>query len=176
MILPTFVEVDPGPDFTADVLLVTLPQPSLWSVFTARVGDHFERWKRRPEFAQEFAFALTIALVMLTVVPGSPLRELPRQALSLVQMADPAPASGEDGTAQVNGTVGGQLRQGLRARGERLGAGFDRLGTHVLGTGQGLVDGDLEMVGENASQIGCDLQRLWKGVQAPAVDPGTICG
>jgi hypothetical protein len=175
-ILPTFAEVDPGPDFTAEVLLVTLPRPSLWSVFTTRVRDHFERWKQRPEFAQEFAFALTITLVLLTVLPGSPLRELPHQALSVIQMADPASASAQDGTAQIAGTVGGQLRQGMRARGERLGSGFDRLGTHVLGTGRGLVDGDLEMVGENASQIGCDFQRLWKGVQAPAVDPETICG
>ena len=176
VILPTFAEVDPGPDFTADLLLVTLPQPSLWSVFRTRVRDHFERWKRRPEFAQEFAFALTIALVLLTMVPGSPLRELPRQALSVVQMSDSAVASAQEGTVQIAGTVGVQLRQGLRARGERLGSGFDRLGTHVLGTGRGLVDGDLEMVGENASQIGCDFQRLWKGVQAPAVDPETICG
>ena len=175
-ILPTLAEADPGPGFTADVLLVTLPQPSLWSVFSTRVRDHFERWKRREEFAQEFAFALTVTLVVLTVIPGSPLRELPRQALSVIQMADPVPVSGQAGTDGIAGTVGGQMRQGLQARGERLETGFDRLGTHVLGTGRGLVDGDLEMVGENASQIGCDLQRLWKGVQAPAVDPKTICG
>jgi hypothetical protein len=175
-ILPTFAAVDPGPDFTAEVLLATLPQSSLWSVFQTRMRDHFERWQRRPEFAQEFSFALTIALVLLTAVPGSPLRELPGQALSVIQLVAPGGASGEEEPVELAGTVGGQLRLGLRARGERLGAGFDRLGTHVLGAGRGLVDGDLEMVGENAGQIGCDFQRLWTGVQKPEVDPTTICG
>lgn len=175
-ILPTFAAVDPGPDFTAEVLLATLPQPSLWSVFATRMRDHFERWQRRPEFAQEFSFALTIVLVLLTAVPGSPLRELPRQALSVVQLVAAGESSGEAETGELTGTVGGQLRLGMRARGERLGDGFDRLGTHVLGAGRGLVDGDLETVGENAGQIGCDFQRLWTGVRKPEVDPTTICG
>lgn len=168
-ILPTLASRDPGPDFTADVLLATLPRPSLWAVFGLRAREHLARWSHREEFAQEFSFALTVLLVAVCALPGSPLRELPRQALSIVQAAAAAEAPAE-------GTVGGQLRQGLNARGERLEDGFDRLGTHVLGTGRGLVDGDLEVMGENAGRIGCDLQRLWEGVRSPAVDPDSICG
>jgi hypothetical protein len=168
-ILPTFAEVDPGPDFTAEVLLATLEKPSLWDVFITRVGDHLRRWQRRPAFAQELSYALTVALLLITVIPGSPLSGLPRQALSLVQVQE------AEAGIEAHGTVGAELRRGMRARGERLGTGFDRLGTHVIGAGRGLVDGDLEEVGENASQIGCDLRRLWTGVRAPAVDPESVC-
>jgi hypothetical protein len=175
-LLPTLAERDPGPDFTAEVLLATLPGPSLGSVFVRRVRDHVDRWQRRPEFAQELSFVLTLALLVVTFLPGSPLRDVPRQALSVVQLS----GSGTELSAAVGGdgegTVGHELRQGLRMRGERLGVGFDRLGTHVLQTGKGLVDGDLQQVGEGASQIGCDLRRLWKGVQSPATDPDSVCG
>jgi hypothetical protein len=164
-ILPGFASLDPGPDFTAEVLLATLDEPSLWDVFITRVGDYARRWQQRPAFAQELSYALTLALVLITVVPGSPLQDLPRQALSVLQV----PSAGAEPEA-LDGTVGGQLRQELSARGERLGAGFDRLGTHVIGAGRGLVDG------ENAGQIGCDLRRLWTGVREPAVDPDSICG
>jgi hypothetical protein len=170
-ILPTFASVDPGPDFTAEVLLATLDKPSLWDVFVTRVGDYLRRWQQRQAFAQELSYALTLALVLFTVIPGSPMQGLPRQALSLLQVT-----SLESEPVELDGTVGGQLRQGMRARGERLGAGFDRLGTHVIGAGRGLVEGDLEEVGENAGQIGCDLQRLWTGVREPAVEPDSICG
>jgi len=169
-ILPTFAEVDPGPDFTAEVLLATLERPSLWNVFLTRMGDHLRRWPRRPSFAQELSYALTVALLLITVIPGSPLSELPRHALSLVQVQESSAVFDDEGT------VGAGLRREVRARGERLGDGFDRLGTHVIGTGRGLVDGDLEVVGENAGQIGCDLRRLWTGVTAPVVDPDSICG
>lgn len=168
-VLPTFAEVDPGPDFTAEVLLATLEKPSLWDVFITRVGDHVRRWQRRPSFAQELSYALTVALLLITIVPGSPLSGLPRQALSLVQVQE------SGASMDTQGTVGAGLRREMRARGERLGAGFDRLGTHVIGTGRGLVEGDLEEVGENASQIGCDLRRLWTGVREPAVDPDSVC-
>jgi hypothetical protein len=169
-ILPTFASVDPGPDFTAEVLLATLEKPSLWWVFLTRVRDYLRRWQQRPAFAQELSYALTVALVLVTVMPGSPLSGLPRQALSLVTFQESAVAT------ELQGTVGVELRHEVRARGERLGAGFDRLGTHVIGTGRGLVEGDLEVMGENASQIGCDLRRLWTGVKAPEVDPESICG
>ena len=170
-ILPTFASIDPGPDFTAEVLLATLEKPSLWDVFVTRIGDYARRWQQRPAFAQELSYALTVGLVLLTIIPGSPLQGLPRQALSVVQVA-----SADEETTDLQGTVGVQLRQEVQARGERLGAGFDRLGTHVIGAGRGLVDGDLEVVGENAGQFGCDLRRLWTGVRAPAVDPDSICG
>jgi hypothetical protein len=175
-LLPTLAEFDPGPDFTAEVLLATLPGPSLVSVFLRRVRDHVERWQRRPEFAQELSFVLTLALLLVTFLPGSPLRDIPRQALSVVQLAGPGGEVGGVGGSDAEGTVGHELRQGLRMRGERLGVGFDRLGTHVLQTGKGIVDGDLQEVGESASLIGCDLRRLWKGVQSPATDPDSVCG
>ena len=170
-ILPSFASQDPGPDFTAEVLLATLERPSLWKVFVTRVTDHLRSWQRRPAFAQELSYALTVALVLITVVPGSPLQDLPRQALSILQIS-----ATEEAGSNLQGTVGAELRQEVRARSERLGAGFDRLGTHVIGAGRGLVDGDLEAVGENASLIGCDLRRLWTGVKAPAVDPESVCG
>lgn len=174
LILPTLASADPGPDFTAGVLLATLPRPSLWSVFLTRMRDHFARWRRRPEFAQELSFALTVLLVLVTLVPGSPLQDAPRQALSLVQVTAAGPVGAPTAVVE-EGTVGLRLRHGLRTRGERLGAGFDRLGGHVLGAGRGLVDGDLSVVEENAGRIGCDLRRLWKGVREPAVDPDAVC-
>jgi predicted anti-sigma-YlaC factor YlaD len=174
VILPTFASEDPGPDFTAEVLLETLERPSLWKVFVTRVTDHFRSWQRRPAFAQELSYALTVALVLITVVPGSPLSDVPRQALSVIQVT--SGGADVETEAALEGTVGAQLRLEVRARSERLGVGFDRLGTHVIGTGRGLVDGDLDAVGENAGQIGCDLRRLWTGVREPAVDPESVCG
>lgn len=174
-LLPTLAHRDPGPDFTAAVLLQTLPRPSLWSVFRTRLRDHIDHWRRRPDFAQEMSFALTVLLVLVTLVPGSPMQDLPRQALSLVQVVSPDEVVAA-GPAPGDGTVGHRLRHGLQARGERLGDGLDRLSGHVLGAGKGLVEGDLGMVEENAGRIGCDLRRLWTGVTEPAIEPASVCG
>ena len=105
-ILPTFAHVEPGPDFTAEVLLATLEQPSLWDVFITRVGDHLRSWQRRPAFAQELSYALTVALLLITIIPGTPLSGLPRQALSLVQVQE------SEAEMDAQGTIGARAASG----------------------------------------------------------------
>lgn len=90
-LLPDMAEVDPGPEFTAGVLARTTQKPLAARARQAaadRLPDRLRRWWQtqvmRPGFAAEFAYAATLILVLLTAVPGAPLRGTPGQALDAV--------------------------------------------------------------------------------------------
>jgi len=110
-VLPQLAVVDPGEAFTASVLARTsrrqrldLPSPA-----TARpsgmagVMDHVGRWWAErilvPGFAPRVAYVATVVLVLLTSVPGAPLRAVPGAALKLMT-AGPAVLPGTAGAAQ----------------------------------------------------------------------------
>ena len=93
-LLPELAEVDPGPDFLAGVLARTSRAPAEAALDEARPGvfgrllrrgHHW--WRRqvqRPAFAVEFAYAATLVLLLLTAVPGAPLKGTPDRALRVV--------------------------------------------------------------------------------------------
>jgi anti-sigma factor RsiW len=185
--LPALREVDPGPDFLSDVLMSTLPQPSLLEVFLVRVRERVSRWQRRSTQPQEMAFALTVVLVLLTSVPGAPLEGAPAQALSLVRgeaIAAEAEAPLREAWTAVQssrpvttlGTKREHVLEGFDRRADRAMRDFDRLGDHFVGMGRSLLQADMAEAGLWASRIGCDVESLWKGLRDPAQEPEGECG
>lgn len=91
--LPTMAELTPDLAFTRDVLAATLP-------VAARLRRWWRatwpRWVRRPRFAWEAAYVVTLILTLLVTLPGSPAAALPSKALALARSEPPriaAPAS-----------------------------------------------------------------------------------
>jgi hypothetical protein len=94
-LLPAMAEIDPGPAFTAAVMARTtgrnrarvteLAVPSGPAGLMDRVGRWWDRQILRPGFAAQLAYAATVVLVLLTAVPGAPLKGVPGKALEIVQ-------------------------------------------------------------------------------------------
>lgn len=82
--LPGLAEVRPDPAFADDVLAATLPAAVRWRRWWRRIRvESWPRWVRRPRFAWEAAFALTLVLVPTLAAAGSPLRPLGERAMEL---------------------------------------------------------------------------------------------
>lgn len=82
--LPGLAEVRPDSSFADDVLAATLPAAVRWRRWWRRIRvESWPRWVRRPRFAWEAAFALTLVLVPAVAAAGSPLRPLGERAMEL---------------------------------------------------------------------------------------------
>jgi len=99
-LLPAMAEIDPGEDFTAAVLDATARRrirESAGPAGAAGLMDRLGRWWGRrilePHFAVQTAYAATIVLVLLTALPGAPLKGAPGKALEVIQ-AGPAALPG----------------------------------------------------------------------------------
>ncbi len=158
-LLPEMAEINPGPAFTARILGSTSGRAPAIAPFPAvpmgpagvmdRVGSWWDRQILRPGFAAQLAYAATVVLVLLTSVPGAPLKGVPGKALEIVQagpvtvpVVGPAldKASGWVGTradkavtnarSDVNRRV--QITENsLGRRGDRTAGGRRDLGIHV---------------------------------------------
>lgn len=111
--LPELAELDPGPVFTARVLAATSQRP-------ARARD-FAWWQRqwdalvrRPRFAIEAAYALTLCLVLVT---GNPLSALEWTAARVEPVARERIAAGVDVLDQTIERRLGPIRDRLAERG-----------------------------------------------------------
>lgn len=94
-VLPQLAVVDPGEAFTTAVLgrtsrrqRLAMPAPSARPGGVPGLMDRVGRWWGDrilvPGFAARVAYAATVVLVLLTSVPGAPLRGVPRAALELM--------------------------------------------------------------------------------------------
>jgi|GEM_PF-1340088 len=97
--LQDLAELDPGPAFTRRVLDQTSginvtglvhassgvsQAPGLLGMLE-RLAQWWERQVFKPRFAMQAAYAATVVLVLLTSIPGSPLKGTPNRALQAVQ-------------------------------------------------------------------------------------------
>lgn len=109
-VLPQLAVVAPGEAFTNAVLARTtrrqrlaLPAPATRPGGVPGLMDRVGRWWSdrilTPGFAPRVAYAATVVLVLLTAVPGAPLRGVPDAALKLVT-AGPAALPGVEPVAQ----------------------------------------------------------------------------
>lgn len=107
--LDSMAVVDPGEAFTRRVLARTSGAAAIEAErrrLTGAAGlmDRLGRWWeeriQRPAFAMQAAYAATVVLVLLTAAPGAPLKQLPGQALELVQ-------AGPDESSVVGRALGG---------------------------------------------------------------------
>ncbi len=92
-LLPDMAEIDPGPEFLAGVLARTTQarrrvayaeHPTGPAGLMDRVGRWWEKQILRPQFAMQAAYVATVLLVLVFATPGSPLRNVPEQALQAV--------------------------------------------------------------------------------------------
>lgn len=82
--LPGLAEIRPDPAFADDVLAATLPAAVRWRRWWRRLrSESWPRWVRRPRFAWEAAFALTLVLVPVFAAAGSPLQSVGERAMAL---------------------------------------------------------------------------------------------
>lgn len=125
-VLPQLAVVDPGPAFTAAVLARTsrrqrlaLPAPQARPAGLPGLMDRLGRWwgERilQPGFAARAAYAATVVLVLLTAVPGAPLRAVPGAALKVVQAGPAAIPAVATAAAWLDGQ-GEQAQDAARAR------------------------------------------------------------
>ena len=93
--LPRLAEVRPDPGFADDVLAASLPaavrwrrRRRAWSLTWGRAwsrawSETWPRWVRRPRFAWEAAFALTLVALPIFAAPEAPLHEVPERAIEI---------------------------------------------------------------------------------------------
>lgn len=115
-LLPEMAEIDPGPAFTARILGSTSGRSPAIAPFPAvptgpaglmdRVGGWWDRQILRPGFAAQLAYAATVVLVLLTSVPGAPLKGVPGKALEIVQAGPVAAPVIGPALDQASGWVG----------------------------------------------------------------------
>lgn len=168
-LLPDMAEIDPGEDFTTAVLDATTRRkaweeagPEGAAGLMDRLGRWWERQILKPQFTFQAAYVATVVLVLLTAVPGAPLKGAPGKALEVIQagpqaapVVGPAMAAAsswlgartDDALGSARGGIGerwNRIEGDLDARadrtaadrrviGQRLGSMFDRLGRGELG-------------------------------------------
>lgn len=170
-LLPDMAEIDPGPAFTTRVLERTtgragamepLPaSPSGPAGLMDRVGGWWDRQILRPGFAAQMAYAATLILVLLTSVPGAPLKGVPGKALEIVQagpaatpVVGPALDLGSEWVGERTAEAVDAARSGVNQRLERTGSSLTRrsdrtapgrreFGTHVKEMVSKAGDGEL---------------------------------
>lgn len=158
-LLPRMAEIDPGPAFTARILGATsgrvpsiLPGPAVPTGPAGvmdRVGGWWDRQILRPGFAAQLAYAATVILVLLTAIPGAPLKGVPGKALEMVQAGPVAAPVIGPAMDQASGWVGTRAdavvttartgvnrrwqktENGLAQRNQRTRGGRTELGLHV---------------------------------------------
>ena len=122
-LLPRMAEIDPGPAFTARILGVTsgrapsiLPGPAVPTGPAGvmdRVGGWWDRQILRPGFAAQLAYAATVILVLLTAIPGAPLKGVPGKALEVMQAGPVAAPVIGPAMDKASGWVGTQTDEAV---------------------------------------------------------------
>lgn len=103
--LPGLAEIRPDRDFVDDVLAATLPARVRWRRRASSVWSRrFAAWARRPRFAWEAAFVLTLALLPVLASSASPLTSVPTAAREIAR-ENPVPRLGAALDRRVEGTV-----------------------------------------------------------------------
>ncbi len=121
--LPALALVDPGAEFTIAVLEATRTRPRAGHSVGERLVAAWRLLAARPRLAWEFATAACFLLILLCGLPFSPLRPLPQQALSMIQVGGGLPAAVHrlepvvnDYAAGVWAGTGGRIQNAAAAR------------------------------------------------------------
>lgn len=189
-LLPDLAAADAGPNFTADVLMATIDDPSLWRVFLRRLCDGWQSLVLRPALPLEAGFVATLALVLLTATPVAPWPHLPAQALAVVQgvgeqVRDVDPAGrawrGLRSTrTAVGSTATEEADEGLLGRWRAVSRELGDVAESGQGLGRALVSFDGDAWLPAAEQLGREARELWNtlrgGVPPTTPDPSREAG
>lgn len=175
-LLPQFAELDPGPNFTADVMMATLRTPSLRRVFLRRLQDAWQSLVLRPALPLEAGFVATLVLVLLTATPVAPWPQLPARALALVQgmgeqVREAEPASRawwglRQTRAAVSRAAPGKFEDdGIASRWRRVSAELDGVVQGAGELGRSLVTFDSEEWLPAAEHMGREAREFWTALR-----------
>lgn len=155
--LPRMAEVAPPPGFTEALLAATRPRP-LRAWLRARIRVASERWAswvRRPRFAWEAAFVLTVVLLPAFASPASPLATVPEAAREIVRR-DPVDGL-ENAAGALDRKLDGTLEAVARSRAVRdTGRGLAVAGAAVVelaGRAEALVHDSAREAGESLGTL-----------------------
>jgi hypothetical protein len=85
--LPELAEIDPGPAFARRVTQATARRSLAARSLRGRARLAWEGALRRPRFALELAFSGALVLTLMVELPGSPLENMPGQAVGLMRVS-----------------------------------------------------------------------------------------
>jgi len=83
--LPRLAEVRPDLDLVEGILAATLPAAVRWRRRRRSWAERWPRWVRRPRFAWEAAFVLTLVALPIFAAPEAPLEQVPERAFELAR-------------------------------------------------------------------------------------------
>lgn len=171
--LPKLAQLDPGEEFTTQVLRRTRRLARV-----RRLRYSVSRWwvrqLERPQFAGEFAYALTVLMVLALIVPASPLASISRDVVDgwraessgeetpewveagLIPVVT-APVRVIDAGERLSSSVGGELE----TRADALSVVFSLGKEHAKEIGGKLWERDWQALRPLLTQMRCDLQLLW---------------
>jgi hypothetical protein len=176
--LQELAEIDPGPQFTADVLQQTLPLGQRLVRRLRRFGIEWAELMRRPRIAWEAAYVGAAIIGLLFAAPISPLNQVPGQALRVAQ-ANPVQALAQVSREVVPEAVvtwtdtawsatGGRARVAARTwrddLWDRLGRAWDAgrpLGSDVGDLGTALWDSRGEDTRLAIAEVRNDFSSIW---------------
>jgi predicted anti-sigma-YlaC factor YlaD len=116
--LPLLAEIDPGERFTAEVLARTTPVVARSARWLGQLVRSWDRMIRRPRFALEGAYVMTVLLLVILGVPGALLAEAPSK---MVQTAKREIASPVQRTVvELGVTVSERAQQTLDTAGTKV--------------------------------------------------------
>lgn len=175
-LLPGFAELDPGANFTADVMMATLASPSLSRVFLRRLQDAWQSLVLRPALPLEAGFVATLVLVLLTATPVAPWPQLPARALALVQgmgeqVREAEPASRawwglrQGRAAMARSAPSGLEDDGIGARWRRVSTELDGVAEGAEELGRALVSFDSQRWLPAAEHMGREARELWTALR-----------
>jgi hypothetical protein len=135
--LPAMAEVRPDRSFVDDVLAATLPAAVRWRrAFSRSWSRRWAAWLRRPRFAWEAAFVLTLVFLPVFASTAAPLASIPQAAREIAR-ENPVPRLGGAIDRRVEGTVDALAgSEPVERAGRTLGAAhswLDALGAQLAG-------------------------------------------
>jgi len=172
-------EIDPGPEF-APAVLARARRAMQRVPWLARARDAWQDLLLRPRAAMELATAGSFVLLLLCGLPFSPMRDVPRQALSVAQINPVAAATSaaerlqpvwHDYGAAVWDETGARAvayvrtsRADFAAQRPRAAEAWDNLGTHGAAAGRAIWQVDGTRFSEAVRSLGNDFESLWDGL------------
>jgi hypothetical protein len=186
--LVQLAEVEPDANFVADVLADTRALVARRVPWDIRLRAAWERLLLRPRLAWEFATAGCFLLMLLCGMPFSPLRQMPRQALAMIQIfptglvekadREVRPFWNEYAPRAWDGSGGRLVRRGREMTSEfgaehaEAAVAWQSLGLHMDELGAATKSRNFAQASHAMHAIQIDLTALWHGLRGqPAGQP-----
>jgi predicted anti-sigma-YlaC factor YlaD len=116
--LPALAEMDPGERFTAEVLARTVPRRSETPRWVEQIVQGWERLIRRPRFAAEGAYVMTLLMLVILGVPGALLAGAPGRVAQTATREIAVPV--QKTVAELKTTVTDRAQKTLDSTGARV--------------------------------------------------------